>query len=77
MGVGLSADKMATAMLAIRQWREAPGRSVACPVCGSPGLTILDRSARPFAEWYVLSCRSCALDDTIHVPMAPPRSNGD
>jgi len=33
---------------------------------------IIDRSARPYAEWYALSCRSCGLDETLHIPLGPP-----
>lgn len=58
-------------MQRINAWRAAPDRPVACPVCEAPGLTVLDRSARPHAEWYVLSCKACGLQHTMHIPMAP------
>ena len=63
-----------TALLRIASWRLAPGEPVACPVCERPGLEIIDRSARPHAEWYALKCPSCGLDETLHVAMAarPP-----
>ena len=55
--------------IAARANADAP---VACPACGEAGLMIIDRSARPYAEWYALSCRSCGLDDTLHIPLGPP-----
>jgi hypothetical protein len=36
------------------------------------GLGIIDRSARPHAEWYHLSCRSCGLDETLHMALGAP-----
>ncbi len=68
----LPADKMRTALTRIAAWRAAPSEPVACPVCEAAGLAIVDRSARPYAEWYVLTCAACNLDATIHLPMAPP-----
>lgn len=60
------------AMAAITAGRQSPHEGTNCPVCGTPGLAIEDRSTRPHAEWYALSCTSCGLDDTIHIPLGPP-----
>jgi hypothetical protein len=49
---------------------------VACPGCGQDGLVIVDRSARPYAEWYQLRCAGCGLDETIHIPLGPPVMGG-
>ena len=70
-GNPLASHRMPLAMQRIGEWRTDPGRAVACPVCESDGLTIEDRSARPHAEWYILTCNACGLQHTLHVPMAP------
>jgi hypothetical protein len=67
----LPADKMRLAIQRIAAWRAAPAEPVACPVCEAPGLRILDQSARPYAEWYALTCSTCGLEATINLPMAP------
>jgi len=59
----------------LAEWRRAPGDDIACPRCGAAGLAIVDRSARPFAEWYQLTCAACGLDHTFHVPVS--RAGGD
>ncbi|MBI1649693.1 hypothetical protein [Hyphomicrobium sulfonivorans] len=58
-------------MQRIAAWHAAPDSAVACPVCDAQGLTVLDRSARPYAEWYVLVCNACGLEHTLQIPMAP------
>jgi hypothetical protein len=68
----LTAEETREALREIAGWRSDPARPVACPACAAPGLVIVDRSARPYAEWYALSCPACGLDATVHVPMAPP-----
>jgi len=73
----LPADKLRVALQRIAAWRLAAAQPVACPVCELPGLKIVDRSTRPYAEWYALSCPSCGLDHTIHIPMAPTMPSGE
>ncbi|MEE8579759.1 MAG: hypothetical protein V3S78_07380 [Hyphomicrobium sp.] len=73
----LSADKIAIALARIAKWRAAPDDPVACPVCGEPGLSIVDQSVRPHVEWYALSCPACALETTIQIPLAPRMPGGD
>jgi hypothetical protein len=73
----LPTDKVRLALQRIAAWRLAPDQPVACPVCEAKGLEIIDRSTRPHAEWYALSCRSCGLEHTIHIPMAPTLPSGD
>jgi hypothetical protein len=73
----LPADKMGVALQRIAAWRASPSDQIACPVCEARTLKILDRSARPYAEWYVLTCAACGLDASIQVPMAPPFPGGD
>jgi hypothetical protein len=68
----LPAEKMGAALASITQWRLDPDAPVACPVCGAPGLSIIDQSARPFAEWYALSCKGCGLEANVHIPLGPP-----
>jgi transcription elongation factor Elf1 len=67
---------MRLALEVIAGWRAAPDRPVNCPVCGAEGLQIVDRSARPYAEWYALTCPSCGLDATVHIPLSPPTPGG-
>jgi len=73
----LPADRLRLALQRIAGWRLAADQAVACPVCEVPGLEIVDRSTRPYAEWYALSCSSCGLDHTIHIPMAPTMPSGE
>lgn len=68
----LPPDRIGAALASVSAWRLEPDAPVACPVCGADGLTILDQSARPFAEWYALACPACGLADTLHIPLAPP-----
>ena len=70
--MALDADKLGEAYRCVTAWRADPGTAAACPVCGTGALMIIDRSARPYAEWYALSCRSCGLDETLHIPLGPP-----
>ncbi len=61
----------------ISAWRRNPDEPIACPVCGVEGLRIIDRSTRPHAEWYALSCSACGLEETIQLPMGSPRQEID
>ena len=67
----LDADQLCEAFRRIAAWRADPGVAVACPACGKLGLEIIDRSARPYAEWYVLTCFSCCLSETLNIPLGP------
>lgn len=60
------------ALRRIAQWRIDPALPVACPVCDAAGLAIIDRSTRPYAEWYALDCKACGLAETLNVPMSAP-----
>lgn len=64
-----TSDEARAALAAARQVLAVPDASVACPLCGAPGLVVIDRSARPHTEWFAISCAACGLDDTISVPM--------
>jgi hypothetical protein len=59
-------------MAVARAWRAEPTRPVACPACATVGLAIVDRSARPYREWYALSCTACGLARTVTVSLAAP-----
>lgn len=65
----LPPSRFREALAAITAGRLNSDIAVPCPVCGNAGLEVDDRSARPHAEWYALSCASCGLNDTIHIPM--------
>ena len=69
--MALDADQLREAMPAHRRLAGRSGRPVACPACGKAGLAIIDRSARPYAEWYVLPCASCGLSETLNIPLGP------
>jgi hypothetical protein len=71
----LPADRYAAAMDAIRTWRFDPNAEIACPVCESAGLCITDQSARPYAEWYLLTCSRCGLEAKLNIPLAGPQSS--
>ena len=73
----LPPDKLRTALARIAAWRIAPDQPVACPLCDADGLEILDQSARPYAEWYALSCAACGLKATINVPLGPQVPGSD
>lgn len=74
--MALSPAEMRVALAQIAGWRQNPGGARACPRCGSDRLAITDHSARPHAEWYRLACAGCGLDETIHIPLAPPGMGG-
>lgn len=77
MSQALPQDKVRVAMQRIAAWRAKPGEPVACPVCGAAGLAIVDRSARPYAEWYFLTCAACGLNATLNVPLGPQVPGSD
>lgn len=65
-------DRTARALAAISAWRQTGELPQACPVCSAARLSIDDRSARPYAEWYVLECAACGYEETIQIPLAAP-----
>jgi predicted RNA-binding Zn-ribbon protein involved in translation (DUF1610 family) len=65
----LTAEQQREAMRRVAAWRAEPGRPVVCPACGKEGLQIIDRSARPHAEWYALACPACRFSETLHIPL--------
>lgn len=71
-----TADLIREAMQQLRVWQTDRKAGLTCPHCNAPGLTIVDRSARPYAEWYSFKCESCGLDDAIQIPMTAHRSPG-
>jgi predicted RNA-binding Zn-ribbon protein involved in translation (DUF1610 family) len=74
--MSVTAEELRGALRCIDRWRADAEASLACPRCGREGLTIADRSARPYAEWYQLGCAGCGLDETIHIPLGPPVMGG-
>jgi transcription elongation factor Elf1 len=67
--MALTAEQQSEAMRRVAAWRAEPERPVTCPACGAEGLAIIDRSARPHAEWYALTCAACGLAETLHIPL--------
>ncbi len=76
MANALPPERLPRALAVINAWRAAPEAPVSCPVCGTLGLTIIDQSARPYAEWYQLNCGSCGLAHTLNIPLGPPVAGG-
>jgi hypothetical protein len=68
----LTANEITKALARIGAWRLDPEQPVACPRCDVARLTIIDRSARPYAEWYVMSCAACGLQATLNIPLPGP-----
>ncbi len=64
---------MQNAMDRLRAWQSDVTAEQTCPNCGAPGLKIKDRSARPHAEWYMMKCAACGLDDAIQIPSVSHR----
>ncbi len=73
----LTPEETRVALECIAQWRSDPEARAACPRCGAEGLEIIDRSARPYAEWYALACGACGLEASLHIPMSPPSPGTD
>lgn len=73
----LPAEKVGVAVQRIAAWRASPDQPVACPACDASGLKIVDQSARPYAEWYALTCEACGLNASLQLPMAPPNPGSD
>ncbi|MCC7251698.1 hypothetical protein [Hyphomicrobium sp.] len=74
--MGLSADELRLALAVIARRQADADATLDCPRCGHAGLALADRSARPYAEWYQLSCAGCGLDETVHIPLGPPVIGG-
>jgi hypothetical protein len=70
--VDLPSERLKDALACIAAWRIDPEVPRNCPVCGAAGAKIVDRSARPYSEWYVVACEACGLDATVHIPMSGP-----
>jgi hypothetical protein len=70
--MALTPEQQREAGRRISGWRADPQRPVDCPACGKAGLEIIDRSARPYAEWYAISCAACGLNETLHIALGPP-----
>lgn len=65
-------EHLTAALELIAAWRNDPAAAQPCPVCGAPGVEIIDRSVRPYSEWYALGCAQCGLDAAIHIPLPGP-----
>lgn len=64
-------------MVVVRAWRADETKRVGCPCCATGALDIADRSARPYREWYALSCKACGFERTISIPLAAPIPGAD
>jgi hypothetical protein len=68
----LDGSQQKKALLRIAAWRQDPASEVECPACSASGLSITDQSARPFVEWYALSCQACGLSEILQLVMPTP-----
>ncbi|RUO99501.1 MAG: hypothetical protein EKK30_06300 [Hyphomicrobium sp.] len=68
----LAGEHLSDALDRIAAWRTDAGVRQTCPACHAPGLEIIDRSARPYSEWYALNCKACGLDAAIQIPLPGP-----
>lgn len=64
-----NADIADAVLATIRLWQNDTTADMSCPACEASGLVIFDRSARPHAEWYIVRCKQCGLNETIHIPV--------
>jgi hypothetical protein len=67
--MALTVGQQREAIRRVAAWRAEPLKPVPCPACKAPGLDVIDRSARPHAEWYALTCPACGLSETLHIPL--------
>lgn len=66
-----SADNDLTdAVLAtVRRWQAGAPPPFVCPACGAVAAIVEDRSARPHAEWYALTCSACGVETVVQLPL--------
>ncbi|MFT3730048.1 MAG: hypothetical protein QM780_01300 [Hyphomicrobium sp.] len=68
----LKSEHLPNALDRIAAWRCDPFSVQKCPACDVAGIEIIDRSARPYSEWYALKCGACGLDAALHIPLPGP-----
>jgi hypothetical protein len=68
----LAREQIPAALAAIAAWRADRDAGPVCPSCQARGLTIIDRSARPYSEWYALKCVTCGLEANVQIPLSGP-----
>lgn len=59
-------------MALVAKWRHEPETPISCPLCEAETLSIIDKSARPYAEWYAFDCQTCQWRYDMHVPLSGP-----
>jgi hypothetical protein len=59
------AERQACGLAAVDRWLRDRAQPVDCYACGAPGLVIVDQSARPYREWYAVSCARCGERATL------------
>ncbi len=67
----LTREETARAMTSIAHWRQDTTSAIACPCCLANGAGVADLSARPYTEWYRITCPACGLDATLAIPLGP------
>ncbi|MGE3709502.1 MAG: hypothetical protein AB7G35_07505 [Hyphomicrobiaceae bacterium] len=61
----------------LQQWCNDPSTEIDCPSCSADGLSIEDRSVRPYSEWYIMSCQACGLQETVQIARGSPSAGID
>lgn len=56
----------------VKTWQRNQDGIHDCPACDMPGILIIDASARPHTEWYIVTCINCGLSEALAVPLAAP-----
>ena len=67
--MALTADQHRRAIRSIAAWRADSWCAGRLSGVRASRLAIIDRSARPHAEWYALTCPACGLSETLHIPL--------
>ncbi len=68
----MSPEVLNESLLLVQRWRASSEALLHCPVCAAPGVEIIDRSVRPYSEWYALRCDGCGLEASLHIPLPGP-----
>ncbi len=74
----LSAEEQSALWQQICAWRVDRSKAVSCPRCHTDRVSVEDRSARPYTEWYAVQCPQCGLEHNINIALgaSPPGGYG-
>lgn len=72
----LTAKEQSVLWQSICVWRSDPSKAVPCPRCHTSDLSVEDRSARPYTEWYVVACPACGLRHNLNIALGAAPTGG-